>query len=449
MGAGAGLSLSASLGMGAVAEAADFRVTNLNDAGAGSLRQAVLGANLAPTADRVLFRSGLSGQITLTTGQISIYSRLRILGPGADKLTVSGGNASRVFYADVATPGTPVTVSGLTIADGMTGGTGGGIYNYDAGMTVSKATVTGNTAGGDGAGINSYSGSFTLQSSTVSANNSGHYGGGFEWNGPGTLTIERSTISGNQATEGPGGLNLPDGEGTAAIRNTTIAANSSTNPNYSNGIYLSQPVTLVNSIVADSTGGDPANPEIQIASGSLSASFSLIEDPTGVTIGGGPNITGQDPKLGPLASNGGPTQTRALLPGSPALDAGRANGLDQRGAPRPFDLAGVALAGDNQADIGAYERVLCAGRLVRLVGTAGKDRLVGTSGPEGILGLGGKDLLIGRGGADSLCGGGGADTLRGGNGRDRLLGQAGRDKLRGGGGRDVLRGGPGRDQQRQ
>ena len=103
------------------------------------------------------------------------------------------------------------------------------------------------------------------------------------------------------------------------------------------GVQFVPPIAPpVTNPVTTPPGGNPANPEIEVDSGSLTASFSLIEDPTGVTIGGGPNITGRDPKLAPLADNGGPTQTQALRLGSPALDKGKAAGGDQRGATRPF-----------------------------------------------------------------------------------------------------------------
>src|SRR5947209_5196210 len=77
------------------AAAATFTVTNLNDSGAGSLRQAVLDANGAAGADVITFQSGLSGTITLATGELSLYDSVDIQGPGAAAITISGNNSTR------------------------------------------------------------------------------------------------------------------------------------------------------------------------------------------------------------------------------------------------------------------------------------------------------------------------------------------------------------------
>src|SRR5262245_28333186 len=114
---GAALTLGV-LAAGGTAEAAVFNVTNLNDNGAGSLRQALIDANTAAGADTVTFQAGLTGTITLTTGQLSIYDSVDVQGPGAAVLTVSGNNASRVFYLYNGSALIDVTISGLTITQG-------------------------------------------------------------------------------------------------------------------------------------------------------------------------------------------------------------------------------------------------------------------------------------------------------------------------------------------
>jgi hypothetical protein len=123
-------------------------VTNLMNAGPGSLRQALLDTPAGGTVD---FQPGLSGTITLTSGELAITKNLTVAGPGASVLTVSGDQASRVF--DIAATFT-VSIAGLTIADGFaTGifptGYGGGIYNAGV-LTVTGSTLSDNfsTSGG-------------------------------------------------------------------------------------------------------------------------------------------------------------------------------------------------------------------------------------------------------------------------------------------------------------
>src|SRR6185436_8360492 len=100
------------------AEAAVFNVTNLNDAGAGSLRQAIADANGAVGADTITFQAGLTGTIGLTTGQLYIGDSVDIQGPGAAVLTVSGSNSSRVFYLYNSAATLDVSISGLTVTAG-------------------------------------------------------------------------------------------------------------------------------------------------------------------------------------------------------------------------------------------------------------------------------------------------------------------------------------------
>jgi Ca2+-binding RTX toxin-like protein len=455
--AGAGLGIGAALGTTATAQAADFTVSNLNDAGPGSLRQAVLDANTNPGSDRVLFQSGLTGQITLNTGELQITDGVEVVGPGPDKLTVSANNLSRIFNVNptFASSFPPVSISGLKMTGGNSGD-GGAIGSKYTDLTVANAVISDNISSSFGGGIATIAGKLTVRSSTINGNTSNSGGGGIFHEGGTTgtgVTIESSTITGNKTTSSfaaGGGVHFRNASSphtaSLTIQSTTISGNYAGSTVYGGGglyAYGGTTKSLVNTIVGDNTA--PVNPDVVVPASSLSATFSLIENPTGATITDGPNITGQDPKLEGLANNGGPTPTQALAPGSPAIDQGRASGVDQRGAPRPFNFAGVALAGDNDADIGAYERVLCAGALVNRVGTAGNDTLSGTSGADGILGLGGNDTLSGLSGNDGICGGPGNDKINGGAGKDKLLGEAGKDKLKGGKGNDVLKGGSGKD----
>jgi hypothetical protein len=128
----------------------NFTVLNLADSGGGSLRQAVLDANALAGADTIDFAAGLSGTVTLSSGEMSISDDLTIGGSGASHLTVSGNHLSRVFGISGST--TDVALSGLTIADGLaTGATalGGGIYNDGGRLTLTAMTFISNQAVGD------------------------------------------------------------------------------------------------------------------------------------------------------------------------------------------------------------------------------------------------------------------------------------------------------------
>jgi hypothetical protein len=267
----------------------------------------------------------------------------------------------------------------------------------------------------------------TLERVALIRNEAGTVGGGLI-SATGTLDVTNATFSGNAADDTGGGLFIQGG--TTNLYNVTVTGNVADADAEGSGqgggvARTGGTVTIRNSIVAGNidTGGQAPDCIGPIGSGGN----NIIGNTTGCTFaattGDLPNV---DPMLGPLADNGGPTQTHALLPGSPAINAAGSScpALDQRGAPR------------KDCDIGAYERLLCSGVLVNHVGTSGKDTLRGTGGKDGMLGLGGKDTLAGKGGKDGLCGGSGKDKLKGGAGKDRLKGQGGKDTCSGGGGKD-------------
>lgn len=153
-------------------------VTNLNDAGAGSLRQAILDTPAGGTVD---FQSGLSGTIVLTSGELGIGKALTIDGPGAGVITVSGNKASRVF--DVT--GSTVAITGLTITDGFasTGDAsfnsgGGGLFiSNQSQVTITDCVISGNSSAIVGGGIND-TGTLSIVSSTISDDTTGIVVGG-------------------------------------------------------------------------------------------------------------------------------------------------------------------------------------------------------------------------------------------------------------------------------
>ncbi|HXU30127.1 MAG TPA: hypothetical protein VN851_06075, partial [Thermoanaerobaculia bacterium] len=131
------------------ARAATFTVTNLADSGAGSLRQAVLGANAASGADDVTFAPGLTGTITLTSGEITISDPLFVHGPGVGVLTVSGNDLGRIFYVEKPAVAAPidVTVSSLTLTRGLafpthSGLAGGAVLANGENLTILDSVIS-------------------------------------------------------------------------------------------------------------------------------------------------------------------------------------------------------------------------------------------------------------------------------------------------------------------
>jgi hypothetical protein len=290
------------------------------------------------------------------TENLTIDRSLTIAGSGAPTTIVDGGGVNRVFTISEATA--HVALSSMTIRNGLAKGTGGGILNSGV-LRVIASTVSGNTSfgGSSGGGItNSTGATLTISRSTVSGNVAavpcnpifnhwcGSIGGGIY--NQGRLTVNNSTIAGNGALKGGG---IGSG-GTAAINNCTIARNFAG----SGGGILAVAATLQNSILANNFAGNCAGGFVMTSKG-----YNLSSDSSCNFTGPG-DLNNTDPMLGPLQYNGGPTQTMALPSGSPAVDAGNPSGCtdslghllttDQRGKPRPDteDTGGC--------DMGAYER---------------------------------------------------------------------------------------------
>jgi hypothetical protein len=182
-----------------------FLVQNLADSGAGSLRAAVADANASPGADVVQFAHGLRGTITLTSGELTLTDDLRIDGPSASRLAVSGNDTSRVFRIDA---GVTATIDDLTITRGNASLRGGGIRN-DGTLTLSRAVVSDNRVTGlPGVGM------------AVDA-----FGGGIF--STGALTVRHTTFVGNQAVGGDG---VPGGPGSAGLGGAIVSLGTETAP---------------------------------------------------------------------------------------------------------------------------------------------------------------------------------------------------------------------------
>jgi hypothetical protein len=185
-----------------------FTVLNLHDSGAGSLRAAVTAAD-ATSGATIAFSPNLHGTITLTGGELDISSSVSINGPGADRVSVSGNNASRVFEVET---GLSVTIKNLTITRGRAADQGGGILNDGSDLTLSADVLSQNvvfgsaTSGGRGGGLRSLDGALTITDCTFTGNQAlggtsfaGDAIGGGVYVLAGTATISDSTFSGNVA----------------------------------------------------------------------------------------------------------------------------------------------------------------------------------------------------------------------------------------------------------
>jgi len=364
----AALVIVAVLVMASPAHAADLVVTSNADSGTGTLRAAVNTTNGNGVPDTITFNLPSSQRtITLTSGQITFTSNSQstTIDGGTAGVTVSGNNATRVFSVN---SGALVNLKGLTVANGL-GPKGGGIANSGT-LNVSDSTFSNNSASGYGGGI-ANEGTLTVGGSTFSNNSANSHGGGIYTTstfGPDSTTIENSTISGNSANYGGGVYNS---RGQTTITSTTITKNSApdnqgagvaSNAGTSEGTYTD--TVVGSSIIAGNSTTDvdftsgPVNSFSSkgynvIGDGNATKAFNYQTTPDQPTTD---QTNVSNPGLGPLADNGGPTQTHALLTGSPAIDKGNTTlTTDQRGKSRPFDVPHIDPAsGGNNSDVGSH-----------------------------------------------------------------------------------------------
>lgn len=213
---------AALLGLSCSAGAATHTVTTLGDSGPGSLRAAIAAANAAPGADTIRFQNGLTGTITLSSGEIRIADPLAIEGPGADHITVDGNASNRIFLLQRSSGARmTVTLSGLSLRRGRAPD-GGAIYAQDENLVLRRMEFIGNAAATRGGAL---------------------------WLAEGDLTIEDSVLMGNSGDaggQGAGGAVLFSA-GTIRIVRSFFAENSA---NFGGAAYISSP--RVNAVIEDS-----------------------------------------------------------------------------------------------------------------------------------------------------------------------------------------------------
>ena len=378
-----------------VARAVTISVTSTADLGSGSLRDAM---RLAQDGD-IIDATGVSGIITLLSGELLITNSVNIIGPGPGLLAIDGHASNRVFEI---TQNLNVTISGLTISNGVAtvypapGYEGGGVFNSHTTLTISNCVLTGNSAYFGGGLFNDQS-VVTLTRSAITGNSTSEGGGGI-FNDRSTLFVDTSLICSNSGMFNGGGLynnSFDMGSSSLVVAvNMTLCANSAGGGGivagasgggiFNSGFYGQARLQIFNSTICDNTtDGDGDNISGERNTGSLEIGSTILRAPlpgqniAGVgtvvsrgynlsTDGSGPNdgvtdLLNTDPLLGPLQDNGGPTPTYQPLACSPAIDQGKNfNNVttDQRGGTfvRTFDNPDISNPpGGDGTDIGAFE----------------------------------------------------------------------------------------------
>ena len=340
----------------------------LNDTSCVVIQLAATTYNENITIDRDVYINGVAGAIVNGGQNSSVITVNANTNVTLAHLTVTNGQSSDLG-GGILDNGN-LTASDLTVRGNSAAHSGGGIYIH-GNLTLNGSTVMSNTADfGGGIYVYPLYGNLELNDSTINGNTSTSDGGGI-WNGGGGLVVHRSTISGNAADQNAGGVYVNPAT-PVSFSESTIAFNlanaAGAHASASGGgievIPETDVVYLKNSIL-DFNFAEACNlfcfPIPDDCDGPLISQdynvISFVSNACAISGTTGHNITNQSALLGPLAHNGGPTQTHALLKGSPAIDAifygqngcGSNPTADQRGWSRPYP------AGKN-CDIGAYER---------------------------------------------------------------------------------------------
>ncbi len=391
---------------------ATIKVTNLNDSGAGSLRDAVATSKGDGSADTIVFDPALfasgAATLTLTSGAINVDSAnngdaLTIVGAGENLLTISGNNSSPIFTS-VASFGasntSALSISGMTLSNASGGygaiamtysgsltvdhvaiqnnnstSRGAGLLFYDASgsVSISNTTIANNTAtatysSGNGGGAYVSAANVTISNTTISNNaaSNGRYGGGISVIASSSATLTNLTIAGNSAGKtgdnagGGGGISL-SGAGTKTLTNSTIVGNSFVGGNGAavggGGVYVTQnsgAVTLKNTIIANNSSTNNLSDDDDVFIGNastLAGSNNLVISTVGTTGSGSNTTTGTITTLG--TALGALANNGGAVQTIAILSGSNAiNAGTSTGAPAT-DARGFGHGGST--DIGAYE----------------------------------------------------------------------------------------------
>ena len=291
------------------------------------------------------------GEQDARVGDLDITSPTIITGAGARNSTVAGIPPFDDQIFENVEPAT-TTIRGL----GITGGNGfvaGGVENNAGTLTLDQVAIYGNVSSFGGGGVASYGNSsvdtLTIRNSTVSGNHANDSHGGVSQQ-DGTAYIINSTISGNHG-HGVTATDFDTGDlekHFMYIQNSTIANNHTGNDTQEGvGIRAQNPEMVVN--VKNTIVSNNETKNCQFVGGKIKSQGNNIDSANTCGFAQATDKRNTNPKLGPRENNGGPTDTHALLKGSPAINAGGKDfpARDQRGVKRPQG---------NRSDIGAYEK---------------------------------------------------------------------------------------------
>jgi CSLREA domain-containing protein len=334
-----------------------FIVTKLADTNDGScdadcsLREAIAAA---PVDSIIRFAGGLTGTIKVGS-QLVITRGVTIDGPGPDVITLSGNNSTRILSIS----GVTVNIRNLTFTNGRAVASNGGAISTNHGaLNIVNSVFRANAADASGGAIYANIGSLTIADSTFDSNTTPNSGGAM-YVISNVTTITGSLFTNNNANTSGGAVQF-------YLGNPTTIANSTFIGNTNIAIYTQTTIAqIINSTIVGNQGGIlggtvkntvVANNIGWNCSGAADGGHNLQYPGTDC----GTSVLTASPILGVLQNNGGPTLTIALLPGSPAIDAGDnavcaaapLNNVDQRGVTRPID-GGTGLG--SICDIGAYE----------------------------------------------------------------------------------------------
>jgi predicted outer membrane repeat protein len=336
-------------------------------AGDFSLREALLFSELNPEIDHVGFSGG--GTISLTLGELPVFSSVFIDGPTNSFVTVSGINSSRIFNIDngVDTIANDISISNLVLANGRSTGQGGAIFNREN-LTLNGMTIRNSTATVRGGAVFTELGELTVIGSTINNNNAADDGAGIYLNGvagPMTATIIQSTISGNRASDR--GAGITNNSAHLIVKYSTITNNKSDSTLASGiGNMGATAVTeLRSTIVSGNINNDLGASSLATAATFVSLDFNLIGNGVGFTqfTMPGDQRGVLNPLLGPLAVTGGRVATHRPAAGSPAIDRGDPEAVAATGDVPEFDQRGEGFTrvfdgdedGTDRIDVGAYE----------------------------------------------------------------------------------------------